>query len=103
FETPDRPGQSPATNPAAAVVPALAKAFVTWVTSLSGVTPKTPPPYVRTFRHGIVSDLPTADRFQGAERRSSPLPVGDGFLQFGIVSHATHWQALLTSDRAFRG
>lgn len=103
FETPDRPSQAPGTSPAAAVVPALAKAFVTWVTSLSGVTPKTPPPYVCAFRRGIVSDPPRADRFLGAERRSSPLPVGDGVLQFGIVSHATHWQALLTSDRAFRG
>jgi hypothetical protein len=33
-------------------------------------------------------------RFRGAERRSSPLPIGYGFSQFGTVSHETHWQAL---------
>src|SRR5262249_29586293 len=94
-KSPDRPGQAPGTNPAAAVVPALATAFITWVTSLSGVTPKTPPPCVRAFRHGTVSDPPMANRFQGTERRSSPLPIGDGFSQLGCVSHATHWQALV--------
>ena len=40
---------------AAAVVPALAILFASWVTSLSDVTPRTPQPYVRTFRRDIVS------------------------------------------------
>jgi hypothetical protein len=44
------------------------------------------------FRVGIVSEHPA--RFQGTERRSSPLPIGYGFLRFGIVSQAIHWQAL---------
>lgn len=92
FQTPGRPGRAPGTTPAAAEVPALAVDSVLQVTSLSGVIPRTPQPYVRPpGRHSLRR---ISRRFQGTEHGSIPLPAGYGFSRFGNVSCKTDWQAL---------
>lgn len=93
FRSPGLPSQAPATKPAAIAAPALVMIFALRVTSLSGVTPRTPQPCASPSGP---AQFPQARclRFQGTEHGSIPLPIGYGFSRFGTVSRRTHWQAL---------
>ena len=78
--------------PAAAVVPALASTFDSWVTSVECVTTR-PSWYVRAFRpvilssHACMADFPLRKQKLG-------VSLQDGFSQFGTVSQESYWQAL---------
>ena len=61
------------------MVPALVITFALWVTSLPGVTPRTPPPYARTFRRGTVCDSRERADFGGQNVEAPPYPPATGF------------------------